>query len=68
MEIHTDKHLPARPAMGPTTATPATATTSDIDALATAMAEQGLFGKLRIGASLLLFGEVTLPTNEKHDA
>lgn len=52
----------------PPTATPTAAHDSDLDALATAMAEQGLFGKLKIGASLLLFGEATLPDKPEHDA
>lgn len=42
------------------------ADTGAFDELVSAMAEQGIFGKLRIGASLLLFGEATIPTKEPH--
>lgn len=40
--------------------------TVHFDALATAMAEQGLFGKIKLGASLLLFGEVNLDKPDTH--
>ncbi len=52
---------PATPAAQASAATEAT----PLDDLVHAMAEQGLFGKLRIGASLLLFGEATIPSHDK---
>lgn len=69
MEIQTDKQHSVHPAPAQASpATPAMDTASDIDALASAMAEQGVFGKLKMGAALLLFGEVTLPDTPPHDA
>lgn len=47
-------------------AAPLATDTGAFDALATAIAEQGLFGKIKLGASLLLFGEVNLDKSGTH--
>lgn len=53
------------PAPATEAASPITTDTAIFDEIATAMAEQGLFGKIKLGASLLLFGEVNLDKADK---
>lgn len=67
-KINTKPYVPPKPRDQASAAPTAEATAvSDFDALASAMAEQGLFGKIRMGASLLLFGEAKIPANDKFD-
>ncbi len=58
----------AIPVTGASSAAPVPVDTAAFDELATLMAQQGLFGKIRMGASLLLFGEVNVPNRNQHDA
>lgn len=67
-KINTKPYVPPQPKAEAAPASAEAAAISDFDALASAMAEQGLFGKIRMGASLLLFGEAKIPANDTLDS
>ena len=60
LSSHTTPSLPLQAVPVP----PASEAEPVIEELTTALAHQGLFGKLKIGASVLLFGEANIDADD----